>query len=501
VEAQTAPFVAKVSITAAVKGESAVTALPFHFIGEEAATKKEAEQSAAAVACKQLQFLPPLATCAAAPNPFSGGAKLAATSNFKGRLIELLNHILLRPVAPREVVYSTNNDVGPFVVTVSITAAVHSDRAMHANRSPLQFIGLAARDKKSAEQNAAAVAFEELQSFQPLEIAPAIEAIPKEPLSTSPEKSSASALTEGSEQQGNFKSQLNNALMQYLGRPVAAGEVIYTVTSAAPSFVVVVDLTRALKQMTTPTPATFQGSGCPRKKDAEQSAAEHALNELKSVLQVCSSCTTETKQPVDIPHTSKSTRQFSCKLEVRWGHILHVNVATPSTFRSKHAAKQAAAFLACIELCKELQSMSCVTHLDRKASKQTSTQTRKLRAALAPSWHGELLEKCPAAGLQCARLRVEKGWTQRQLAQCLQPPQRLDVIKHLEADGEMPEGKIIDAINCALGTTLPRSKPRQQKLELGSTFVGSATPAPAQLEEFIVMSKADMETRFQRCGS
>lgn len=42
------------------------------------------------------------------------------------------------------------------------------------------------------------------------------------------------------------------------------------------------------------------------------------------------------------------------------------------------------------------------------------------KMALGPGWHGDIREVCPAAGKRCAQLRLQHGWSQKELALRLQ---------------------------------------------------------------------------------
>eukprot|EP00747_Dinoflagellata_sp_TGD_P032958 gnl/TRDRNA2_/TRDRNA2_136314_c0_seq1.p1 gnl/TRDRNA2_/TRDRNA2_136314_c0~~gnl/TRDRNA2_/TRDRNA2_136314_c0_seq1.p1 ORF type:complete len:406 (+),score=61.34 gnl/TRDRNA2_/TRDRNA2_136314_c0_seq1:375-1592(+) len=140
---------------------------------------------------------------------------------------------------------------------------------------------------------------------------------------------------------------------------------------------------------------------------------------------------------------------YSCKvrISVRGSIVLEAASTSLSLFASKQSAKQSAAWWACIGLvqrhCRDSSSMG---------------MRKKMKAALAPVWHGELREICPEAGRRCQELRVKKGWSQKELAEKLKPPQKEDVIRRLEADGILPDGPLIAALNRVLGSVLPRAR-------------------------------------------
>eukprot|EP00930_Biecheleria_cincta_P004726 TRINITY_DN105657_c0_g1_i1.p1 TRINITY_DN105657_c0_g1~~TRINITY_DN105657_c0_g1_i1.p1 ORF type:complete len:655 (-),score=98.66 TRINITY_DN105657_c0_g1_i1:230-2194(-) len=474
-------FTATALVTPAVRGQEDDSSYgPRRFTGQEMPTKKEAEQSAAEVAVNELRESRPL-LCAPTYQPVricetGDDAPSSADPRIdaKSLLNQLIRKVLRRPVAPNEVIYDVIGDASCFTATALVTPAIRGGDG--SSYRPRRFTGREMPTKKEAEQSAAEAAIDELRNIEPLPCAPAQQPVICE--SDDPTKASSQSACSDSE---NHKGLLCTLLQKQLGRPLAAGDMIWTHQEEQGCFIAIVEVASlALGRVS--------GAPCSTKKAAQQSAAKVALQQISSVtagsfptplpqaadqtaLTLPKAGASAAPSPPDRGNCKPSTR-FTCKGWITCGETVVVASAVSESCSSKQAAKEDAAWQLCIALQKgrlhanEHSHIGIATDKANKGCKKPGTLTKREKLALGPGWHGELREICPAAGQHCAKLRLKLGWSQKDLAAHLNQP--MDVVQQLEADGLMPSGAVISALNRLLGVPLPRA-----------AHVCTATDAPA----------------------
>jgi hypothetical protein len=190
------------------------------------------------------------------------------TVNFKGELNHIAQHVVRKQLSSADVIFESTVDAdGLFHCTVTLPWA---DQREFANaRGSLR--------KKDAEQAAAEVAVRCLvaEGVAPIDTVLALPTLDRVASETEATETSGSR---GSGRDGegrtNYKGMLNNLAMKVLGRPVAAGDVVYTSKRLETG---VYQANVALSWL---PGQTFESPPMPRKKDAEQITAHRALESL-----------------------------------------------------------------------------------------------------------------------------------------------------------------------------------------------------------------------------
>eukprot|EP00928_Gymnodinium_smaydae_P002477 TRINITY_DN10886_c0_g1_i1.p1 TRINITY_DN10886_c0_g1~~TRINITY_DN10886_c0_g1_i1.p1 ORF type:complete len:734 (-),score=132.30 TRINITY_DN10886_c0_g1_i1:162-2363(-) len=160
--------------------------------------------------------------------------------NYKSALNEFVMKLSVRPVTKEDIIYTTRiTEDKLFQATVKVPAF-----------NDFEFSGVPCPLRRTAHQSAAKVALEQYAVY----------------LGTNADI--LEGQEEGVESGGNYKSELNKIVTRFLRRPLTSEDVLYcTVDSGSDGFRTTVVVGTS----------SFQGEVLPRKKDAEQSAAQKAV--------------------------------------------------------------------------------------------------------------------------------------------------------------------------------------------------------------------------------
>lgn len=260
------------------------------FNGEVCKDRKTAEQSAAYVALQQFLKRDNLPSTEGSLPPFDSMALVAGQlfetvkPSAKSELNELVMKILSRPATVQDIVYSLRGQGNsPFTAVVSVPSLA----------TGLEFEGVALPQKKAAEQSAATEALKHFKGLpQVPKMAPKLSPPPVglvgHQLGQPPVGKDGAALlgrtgnprleavrtvdpAKRRENGGNHKSALNEFVMKLAGRPLTAGDILYTSrTSRLGQF-------QATAKIPVVDDMEFQAAPRARKQEAEQCAAQIAL--------------------------------------------------------------------------------------------------------------------------------------------------------------------------------------------------------------------------------
>merc|ERR1719253_937664 len=175
----------------------------------------------------------------------------------KSELNELVMKALARSVTNQDIIYTVKS-AQPFKVSVEVPELAAS----------MLFEGDFAVRKKAAEQSAASKA---LEHFQTKPTAKSAGADGTAPAIAGSLAASGTASSTTQAKGGNHKSALNELVMKLVGRPLSNTDIIYTVKSARPGQYQATAKIPVIDEM------EFAAAPRPRKRDAEQCAAQMAL--------------------------------------------------------------------------------------------------------------------------------------------------------------------------------------------------------------------------------
>eukprot|EP00440_Ansanella_granifera_P008708 gb/GFBE01009437.1/.p1 GENE.gb/GFBE01009437.1/~~gb/GFBE01009437.1/.p1 ORF type:complete len:462 (+),score=79.98 gb/GFBE01009437.1/:1-1386(+) len=352
------------------------------------------------------------------------------TGNYKGQLNNMLHKILKRPVVAGDVIYEIDSATAPFTATVVLAV----DNIWPGKVGERRFTGVACSAKKASEQSAAAKACDSLKELVPSMPVPLLQ--PTRSL-VSTDAASAS----------NFKGQLVEQLQQLLGRTLKPGDVVFTTQAELPPFVTSIEV-RALAGA-----PSLLGTPQATKKVAEQNAAKAMVERLEREF-----AGQLKKRAVPGP----KALLFSCTVTVHVGEKKVSEAASESgrAFCAKQSAKESAAWSACDHLSRDMAAGSKVLLVEQIAQlaialgppvpKITQPKDKPAIAAVVP----KMEDMNPETAKMCQQVRQSRGWTPRQLADRAKVPET--VVQRLESEGVLPTSPQIDALNRALGVSLPR---------------------------------------------